>query len=127
MNPVSETEVIDIINSFPKKSSSGEDEISNKLVKTTGSVISKYNTSLINVSFYGGFFPSELQKAKVFPLFKNGSRVEVLRKLYEHVIFTRVNEDQEGFNLLYFKQFDIRKKHSNIDALAELTERKRSS
>ena len=37
------------------------------------------------------------------------------------------NEYLEGFNLLYFKQFGFRKKYSTIDALAELTERIRSS
>ena len=138
MNPVSESEVIDIMNSLPKKSSSGEDEISNILVKTAGSVITKYLTSSINVSFYEGSFPSELKKAKVFPLFKNGSRVEennyrsisllnVLSKMYERSMFTRVYEYLEGFNLFYFKQFGFHKNHSTIDALAELTERIRSS
>ena len=134
MNPVSETEVIDIINSLPNKSSSAEDEISNILVKTAESVFTKYVTSLTNVSFYEGSFASELKKAKVFPLFKNGSRVEennyrpisllnVLSKIYERAMFTRVYEYLEGFNLLYFKQFGFRKKHSTIDALAELAER----
>ena len=119
MNPVSETEVIGIINSLPNKSSSGEDEISNILVKTAGSVITKYLTSLINVSFYQGSFPSELKKAKVFPLFKNGSHVEennyrpisllnFLCKIYERSMFTRVYEYMEGFNLFYFKQFGFR-------------------
>ena len=138
MNPVSETEVIGIINSLPNKSSSGEDEISNILAKTAGSVITKYLTSLINVSFYEGSFPSELKKAKVFPLFKSGSRVEennyrpisllnVLSKIYERSMFTRVYQYMEGFNLFYFKRFGFRKKYSTIDALAELTERIRSS
>ena len=103
MNPVSETQAIDIINSLPNKSSSGEDEISNILVKTAGSVITKYLTSWINVSFYEGSFTSDLKKANVFPLLKNGSRVEennyrpisllnVLSKIYERAMFTRVNE-----------------------------------
>ena len=103
MNPVSETQAIDIINSLPNKSSSGEDEISNILVKTAGSMITKYRTSWINVSFYEGSFTSELKKANVFPLFKNGSRVEennyrpisllnVLSKIYERAMFTRVYE-----------------------------------
>ena len=101
-------------------------------------MITKHLTSLINVSFYEGSFPSELKKAKVFPLFINGSRVEesnyrpisllnVLSKIYERAMFTRVYEYLECFNLLYFKQFGFRKKHSTIDALAELTETIRSS
>ena len=108
------------------------------MVKTAGSVHTKYLKSLINVYFYEGSFPSELKKAKVLPLFKNGSRVEennykpisllnILSKIYERAMFTRVYEYLEGFNLLYFKQFGFRKKHSTIDALVELSERISSS
>ena len=45
--PVSDTEISAVIDSLPDKSSSGEDEISNIVVKTK-SVVTKYLTSLIN-------------------------------------------------------------------------------
>ena len=70
MNPVSETEVIDIINSLPNKSSSAEDEISNILVKTAGSVITKYVTSLTNVSFTKDLSPLSSKKLKYFRFLK---------------------------------------------------------
>ena len=68
--PVSDTEVSAIIDSLPNKSSSGEDEISNIVVKTTKSVVTKYLTSLINQSFREGVFPTELKKQKSFPCIK---------------------------------------------------------
>ena len=51
----------------------------------------------------------------------------VLSKIYERAMFTRIYEYMENFNLLYSKQFGFRKKHSTIDALAELTEKIRRS
>ena len=136
--PVSDTEISEIIDSLPDKSSSGEDEISNIVVKTTKSVVTKYLTSLINQSFREGVFPTELKKAKVIPLHKEGSRLEennyrpisllnVWSKIYERAMFSRIYEYLEHFNLLYRKQFGFRKKHSTIDALTELTERIRVS
>ena len=135
--PVSDNEKSAIIDSLPDKSSSGEDEISNIVVKTK-SVVTKYLTSLINHSFREGVFPTELKKAKVIPLHKEGSRLEennyrpisllnVWSKIYERAMFSIIYEYLEHFNLLYRKQFGFRKKHSTIDALAELTERIRVS
>ena len=85
-----------------------------------------------------GIFPTELKKAKIIPLHKEGSRLEennyrpisllnVWSKKYERAMFSRIYEYLEHFNLLHCKQFGFRKKHSNIDALAELTERIRVS
>ena len=59
--PVPDTEVSAIIDPLPDKSSSGEDEISNIVVKTTKSVVTKYLTSLMNQSFRE-VFPTELKK-----------------------------------------------------------------
>ena len=89
-----------IIESLPEKTS-GEDEINNIIVKNAGSVITRYLASLINQSFNKGCFPSELKKAKVIPLFKDGSRLDennyrpisllmVLSKIYERAMFTRI-------------------------------------
>ena len=101
--PVSDTEISAIIDSLPDKSSSGEDEISNIVVKTTKSVVTKYLTSLINQSFREGVFPTELIKTKVIPLHKEGSRLEednyrpisllnVWSKIYERAMFSRIYE-----------------------------------
>ena len=103
-------------------------------MKTAGSVITRYIASLTNQSFNEGCFSSELKKAKSIPLFKDGSRLDdnnyrpisllmVGREIYERAMFSRMCEYMENFNLLYSKQFGFRKKHSAIDALAEITEK----
>ena len=75
LSSVSEYEIKGIIESLPEKTSSREDEINNIIVKTAGSVITCYLASLINQSFNEGCFSKELRKAKVIPLFKDGSRL----------------------------------------------------
>ena len=51
LSSVSENEIKGIIESLPEKSSTGEDEITNIIVKTAGSVITGYLVSLKNQSF----------------------------------------------------------------------------
>ena len=76
LSSVSENEIKAIIESLPEKTSSGEDEINNIIVKAAGSVLTRYLASLINQSFNEGCFASELKKAKVIPLFKDCSRLD---------------------------------------------------
>ena len=61
-----ESEVIEIINSLDNKTSSGEDEICNVLVKTTSQIVAPLLTYLINLSFKKGKFPGEFKKSKSF-------------------------------------------------------------
>ena len=58
------SEVIEIINSLDKKASSGQDEICNVLVKTTGQIVAPLLRYLINLSFKKEKFPGELKKGK---------------------------------------------------------------
>ena len=138
LSSLSEKQIKGIIESLPEKTSSGEDEIKNIFGKAAGPVITRYLASIIYQSFKESCFPSELKKAKLIPLFKDGSRLDennyrtisllmVWSKTYERAIFTRIYEYMENFILLYSKQFRFRKKHSTIDALAELTEKIRTS
>ena len=60
---------------FPKKkskSSTGYDNISNKLIKSAQDVPIKPLPLLMNKIIYTGKFPKQLKIAKVKPLFKNG-------------------------------------------------------
>ena len=129
-----ETEVFKVLNYLDNKSSSGDDNISNLIVKTSAKVVAPYLSFLINLSFTKGVFPKELCKAKVLPLHKDGSKLDennyrpislliVWSKIYEPVMYNRIYSYLENFFLFYAKQFGFRNKHSTIDALAELTER----
>ena len=120
LSSVSEYEIKGIIESLPEKTSSGEDEINNIIVKAKGSVTTRYLASLLNQSFNEGCFPTELKK--VIPLSKGGSRLYennyrpisllmVCSKIYERAMFSRTYEIMENFNLVYSKQFGFRKKN----------------
>ena len=133
-----EKEIKEIINKLDDKSSSGYDSISNKIVKTVSASVTPYLVSLINLSIRKGVFPDELKKAKVLPLFKEGSKLEegnyrpislliVWSKIYERVLHNRIYNFFEHFSLFHSKQFGFRSKHSTIDALVELTEKIRQN
>ena len=135
--PATEQEILEIIQNLENKSSSGDDYISNLIIKTACTTIASYLTYLINKSMNQGVFPDTLKKAKVIPLFKEGSKTDVNNyrpislltiwsKIIERVIYNRMYHFMERFSPLYNKQFGFRAKHSTIDALVDLTENIRS-
>ena len=127
------SEIQKIMQGLDNKSSSGDDNLSNVLFKTSGSVTAVYLVYLINISFSTGVFPDALSNAKVFPLPKVGSRVDennfrsisllnVWSKIFERVTYNRLYSFIECFNLLHFNHFGFGTKHSIIDTLVQLTE-----
>ena len=76
MSPVIGKEVSASIRSLKNQASSGQDGISNKIVKISISVISPSVTKLFNQCINFGYFPSEWKMAKIKPLFKNGSKTD---------------------------------------------------
>ena len=133
----SNIEISKIIDQLDNKSSSGDDNISNLVVKQSKIEIVPILTFLINKSFRDGVFPEALKKAEVLPLFKEGSKIKesnyrpisllnVWSKIFERAMFNRMSLYLERFCLIYKKQFGFRKKHC-IDALVEMTEKIRFS
>ena len=72
----SNIEISKIIDQLDNKSSSGDDNISNLVVKQSKIEIVPILTFLINKSFRDGVFPEALKKAEVLPLFKEGSKTK---------------------------------------------------
>ena len=79
------------------KSSTGYDEISNKLIKQARSVLVKPLTLLMNQIIHTGELPDQLKLSRVKPLFKKGdqccfsnyrpiSLLPSISKIFEHVI-----------------------------------------
>ena len=64
------TEIIDIINKLKPKSSSGVDDLSNKVIKHIQEIIAEPLTIIINQMLNTGIFPDSLKISKVLPLFK---------------------------------------------------------
>ena len=136
LKPITVDEVREIIDNLDSKFSSGVDDISNVIVKLSSNVTIPYLTQITNKSFEEGIFPDDLKKAKVIPLHKDGSKLDennyrqislliVWSEIIERALFIRIYAYMEYQNLLFNRQFGFRTKHSTIDALVELLEKKR--
>ena len=68
--PISENETRKIFSKLNVKKSTGVDNISAKLLKACAPSLSHAVSSLINLSFAKGIFPSRLKNAQVIPLHK---------------------------------------------------------
>ena len=76
LKPITCDEVREIIDNLDNKFSSGDNNISNVIVKISSNVTISYLTQIINKSFEEGIFPDYLKKAKVVPLQKDGSELD---------------------------------------------------
>ena len=81
---VSEKCIDSIIKNMKSKSSTGYDNISNKLIKSAKDVLIKSLTLLMNQIIHTGEFPKQLKIAKVKPLFKKGNQSSFTN--YRHFI-----------------------------------------
>ena len=134
LNSITEYEVEVIFSTLQNKLSSGIDGISNLIAKASSFAIVPFLKKLIELSFKSGCFPTTLAQAVVYPLYKAGSKLDVSNyrpisllvtwsKVFERAMYNRVYSYLEANSLIYIKQFGFRKKHSTIDAIAEVTEK----
>ena len=97
---IEEIEVATLINSL-NNSSPGYDGIPSTLVKRTMHLYLKTLTLIINQAFYDGVFPRELKIAKVIPIYKSGSTMElnnyrpisvlnIFSKVFERLMYDRL-------------------------------------
>ena len=119
---ITENETLTIINSLKSKYSSGNDDISNRLLKSIKCEISKPLTIIINQSLETGIFPDALKVAKVKPLFKKGdncclknyrsiSLLPTISKIFERVMYTQLYYYFNVNNLLSEQQYGFRSQH----------------
>ena len=76
-NATNPSEVLKLINNFSSKMSSGWDDIPQKIVKKSPINIIIVLTHIFNLSMSEGVFPSSMKKAKVIPIHKKGSKLDV--------------------------------------------------
>ena len=112
-----------IINTLKPKSSTGIDQISNKLIKSMKDIIAEPLTIIINQMLNTGIFPNSLKVSKVIPLFKKDdpqifsnyrpiSLLPSLSKIFEKAIFLQLSYYLEFNSLINSNQYGFRKKHS---------------
>lgn len=129
--PVSEIEVLEVIADLKNSNSSGEDNISNNVVKKCMKLISKPLAYLINSSLNQGIFPDKLKLAKIIPVYKSGNKnklenyrpISILSpfaKIFEKVVAKRIVTFFVKYNLFNSKQFGFRKGLSTTTAISHV-------
>ena len=126
---VSELEVI--CKSLKMGKAPGHDNIPVLVIKKSFSEISEPLLYIINLSLAKGVFPDKLKTAKVVPIYKANdselfnnyrpiSLLSHFSKFFERVMYNRLIEFVERFEILYSHQFGFRKNHSTSLALTHL-------
>ena len=130
---ITENETLTIIYNLKSKNSSGNDDISNRLLKSIKCEISKPLTIIINQSLETGIFPDALKVAKVKPLFKKGdncclnnyrpiSLLPTISKIFERVMYTQLYYYFNVNNLLSEQQYGFRSQHTTELASVKLVD-----
>ena len=116
LTPVTTSEVDRILSKMLPKTSSGIDEINNKLLKELKEVLLVPLEHIFNKSLEEGVFPEKMKTAKVVPLHKGNSRevpsnyrlislLLTISKVLEKVMYRRVYEFLSDTNQLYVSQY----------------------
>ena len=131
LTPVTEEDLLRLINALPNKLSSGFDNINNVLLKQLSSSLLKPMTICVNKSLSDGQFPNSMKLADVYPLFKSKDRSDTtnyrpisllltLSKLLEKVVYEKVYQFLTDTNQIYSSQYGFRSGHSCENAIGEL-------
>ena len=133
LEPVTKTELNNLIISLNPRKSSGHDGISVKLIQNAINDIIDPLLFVLNLSFETGTFPSELKIAKVIPLHKKGnlysttnyrpiSLLSNFGKILEKLMYVRIMSFLKSHNILYKYQFGFRSHHSTSLALIDVAD-----
>ena len=125
MQPTDLAEVFAAIMSLKSNKSCVIDYILTKIVKSSANIISKPLSQLINKAFLLGIFPGSLKIAKVVPIYKSGDKpnpsnyraislLTCFSKIFEKLIFTRINSFICKHSILAPPQYGFRKGCSTI-------------
>ena len=129
--PLTENEILKYCSAITTQAV-GYDDISPGILKLSIQFISKPLTYLVNQSFKSGSFPEELKTAKVIAIHKSGSKNEiknkrpisilnVISKIYEKAMHSRLNSFLESHNLIIANQHGFRHNHSTESAILNFT------
>ena len=130
---VSEEEIDKIVNDL-NSGAPGYDEIPAFLLKLSLPFITESLVHICNLSLFEGVFPEALKIANVKPLFKSGNNMLfnnyrpvsllcVISKVFEKIMYNRINDYLVIHQILYMYQFGFRKHHSTHMALMVLTDK----
>lgn len=129
--PTTEEEINKIIDNLNVNIASGIDGINTKSIKCVKKLIVPELTKCINKCLELGIFPSSLKTAKVTPIFKSGNKshpgnyrpisvLPVISKIFEKILYNRLETFLDSINFLYNKQYGFRRKSNTLSATIDL-------
>ena len=133
INPVDESEILNVTNGLKNKTSKDFNDILMQMVKNIIALVSKPFCHICNLSFSSGIFPENMKIAKVLPLFKgennsvfnNYRPVSLLpqfSKILEKLLDERLQKFLNKYEILNESQDGFRQGRSTGTALMELIE-----
>ena len=129
--PTTSTEIEKIISKLPNKKSSGQDNLSNILLKQLKGSLKHPFELIFNNSINNGVFPHDMKHADVTPLYKAKehylvtnyrpiSLLVTISKVLEKIIYSRTYKFLVETEQLYTGQYGFRSGHSCQNAITEL-------
>ena len=76
LSPTTPVEIINLISNLPNKTSSGFDQLNNKLLKELRHELATPLCTMFNLSLNTGCFPTKMKYAEIVPLYKSKSKLE---------------------------------------------------
>ena len=138
LNPCDANEINEIISSFGSGKASRPFSIPSNLLKEFSIQFSEPISIIINKSLQEGIFPQSLKIALVCAIFKKGEKTSCanyrpisllsnISKIFERVMYNRVEHFLNETQSIYEYQFGFRKKYSTNHALLNIIEKIRSA
>jgi len=129
--PTTAKEITEIVKSLTFSHSCGYDEIPSKVIKCSLPCIISPLVYICNMSLTNGIFPTLLKFSQLNPLFKKGNKLEMANyrpislltsfsKIFEKVIFNRLHNHVNNYNILAQEQYGFRNKLSTEAATFNL-------
>jgi len=134
MSPITESEIIKVIDKFDANKGPGHDGINNLLMKKIAKEVCTPLAMIFNLSILEGIVPRDLKLAKVIPIYKkdgddlfsNYRPVSILpcfSKILERLVFNRCLSFIKKFNILNNRQFGFRAGYSTEMAITDLVDK----
>ena len=128
--PTDYVEILNIMQTFKPKKSTGDDGISMSLLKHVSEECSLPLAFIINKSLEQGTVPDQMKLAKVVPIYKANNKqlltnyrpislLPNISKILEKVVYRRLNSFLNKYDILSSDQYGFRSKRSTIDAITK--------
>ena len=138
LGPCDQQELRTIINALRASKASGPNSIPSNILIEFSDYLIEPLTAIINSSLVEGIFPSLNKEARVCPIYKKDDKLKCenyrpisllpnLSKIFERVIYNRVEDFLTSTNQFYSLQFGFRKSYSTNHALLSIVEQIRES